>query len=74
LGLRVVVACRGFDDALLPSAVVSDGEIVPPIADSNACCPGVLMVPSLELGAICFPRQLTIAILLNVLRKDAYSS
>jgi hypothetical protein len=28
------------------------------------------MVPSLELGAIISPRQLTIAILLNVLRKD----
>ena len=70
LGLRVVVACRGLDDALLPSAVVSGGELVPPIADLNACCPGALMVPSLELGAICCPRQLTIAFPLNVLRKD----
>ena len=32
------------------------------------------MVPSLKLGAISLPRQLTIAILLNVLRKNAYSS
>ena len=70
LGLRVVVACRGLDDALLPSAVVFGGETVPPMADSNACCPGALTVPSLELVAIFVSRQLTIAFLLNVLRKD----
>ena len=31
------------------------------------------MVPSLELGAIFLSRQLTMAFLLNVLRKNAYS-
>ena len=34
---RVVVACRGLDDALLPSAVVFGGEMVPPTTDSWCC-------------------------------------
>src|SRR6056300_1565578 len=64
--LSRLIACR-FLDALLPSAVVCDGEIVPPLAHWNSCYIGALMVPSLELGAIFLSRQLTIAFLLNVL-------
>ena len=65
--LSLLIGCR-FLDALLPIAVVFDGEIPPPVSDLNLCQIGVLMFPTSQLGHIALPRQLAVACLANVLR------
>jgi hypothetical protein len=60
--LSRLIGCR-FLDALLPIAVVSAGEIVPPFSDSNLCHNGVLMCPTSQRGPIFLPRQLAAAFL-----------
>src|SRR6056300_1941440 len=70
--LSRLIACR-FLDALLPSAVVFAGEIVPPLSDWNSCHTGALTLPTSQLGQIFFSRQPAAAFLANVLRENAYS-
>ena len=67
--LSRLIGCR-FLDALLPSAVVSAGEIPPPVSDFNLCHTGAFTLPTSQRGHFACSRQPAATCLANVRREN----